>query len=165
LQSLLVPVPAADPVVDPFRRKGDWSWGVGAPAHITLAGPFPLSEKLPVGPLVEVAGHAVGTRFRLDEFGRVGDAACLLLSDEGPLLELQRKVMETLGRTPRAGARRLHLTIGRRDSEAAFDRMRAEMESVLPVPCEVDDILVARLDNGRLEFVSLVRPAPASDSA
>jgi 2'-5' RNA ligase superfamily protein len=159
LKSLLVPVPKADPMVDHWRRKGDWSREVGVPAHLTLAGPFRLSDELPMRPLEEIAVRVKGTPFTLDEFGRLGDAICLLLSEEDPLLRIRREVMKSIGRPHPGLGQKFHLTIRRGGSEVDVTTMRAELEPLLPLRCEVEDVLVATYDEGHLALVSLVDAA------
>lgn len=65
-QSILLPVREADAIVDDFRAEGDWSWQFGIPAHLTFAGPWPLSHELPRERLAELAAEARRTRYRLD---------------------------------------------------------------------------------------------------
>jgi hypothetical protein len=156
LQSILIPVPEADPLVDGFRAEGDWSSKVGVPAHITLAGPFPLSEQLRMEPLAEVARRALGGSFTLDEFGRIGEATCLLLGDEESLRAVRGDLLATLGRPPDDDrAPRLHLTIARGNTEADVKTMREKLEPSLPLRCTVRDILVSTLIDERLKLASL----------
>lgn len=146
----------AEPLVDHWRRSGDWSREVGVPAHVTLAGPFPISEELPFGPLAEMTRSARGTPFCLDEFGCLGDTACLLSSDEGPLLGIHEEAIEAIGQPHQRLDHRLHLTITRGASEVDVGAMRAEIQPSLPLRCEVEDVLVAAYDEGHLTLVSLV---------
>jgi hypothetical protein len=59
-QSILLPVREADAIVDGFRVEGDWPRQHGIPAHLTLAGPWPLSHELPRERLAQLAAEAWG---------------------------------------------------------------------------------------------------------
>jgi 2'-5' RNA ligase len=153
IRSVLLRVPAADPLVDRFRLAGDWSRRLGVPAHITLAGPFPCSQALPMPLLAALAQRAAGIRFELAEVGRVGDATCLLVADERPLTRLRSELLDALGAAPRSeAALPLHLTIARGDSAAAEVALRQALEPHLPLACEVGEIAVAALCDGKLDL-------------
>jgi 2'-5' RNA ligase len=126
------------------------------PAHVTLAGPFPLSEDLPFGPLAEVARRAAGTPFTLDEFGSLGDVACLLSSEEGTLVGIREEAVQAIGRPRQRLDHRFHLTIARGASEVEIGAMRAEIRPSLPLRCEVENVLVATYEDDALSLVSLV---------
>jgi 2'-5' RNA ligase len=151
-----VPVPRAEPLVDQWRRNGDWSHGVGVPAHVTLAGQFQLSEELRLGPLAEMARRVRGTPFTLDEFGCLGNAVCLLSSEEDLLLRIREEAVEAAGLPHPKIDQRFHLTVARGASEVDVGAMRAEIRPSLPLRCEVGDIVVATYEEGHLSLVSLV---------
>jgi hypothetical protein len=91
-QSILLPVREADAIIDGFRVEGDWSRQLGISAHLTLAGPWPLSHELPREGLAGLAAEARGTRYRLDRVNTLGDAICLLPQDDRPLLSWRARI-------------------------------------------------------------------------
>src|SRR6185436_1248936 len=96
MQSVILPVAAVEPFVDGFRQAGDWSRRLGVPAHVTLAGPWPLGLELRVSALAAIAVEMRGTRFRLSRVDVLGDAMCLLADDEAPLLKLRAAILGTI---------------------------------------------------------------------
>lgn len=156
-QSILLPVPEVDGLVDDFRLEGDWSRRLGVPAHLTLAGPWPLSQPLPSKRLSGLAIAARGTRYRLDVVDMLGDAVCLLPSDDRPLWRWRSRLLSVVG-APDAvsSAWRLHLTICRDDSGDRIKAARAAVDHVLPLECEIRELLIVRLvEPGRAVMESL----------
>jgi hypothetical protein len=144
-QSILLPVREADALVENFRVEGDWSRRLGIPAHLTLAGPWPLSHELPREHLAELAAEARGTRYRLDFVDLLGNAICLLPEDDLPLLSWRTRVLSAVGKPDGVdSAWRLHLTICR-DGRDRLMAVRDAVDHVLPLDCEVRDLCIARL--------------------
>ncbi len=156
-QSILLPVREVDALVDGFRIEGDWSRELGIPAHITLAGPWPLSHELPRGRLSALAAAARGTRYRLDFIDMLGDAVCLFPSDDRPLQEWRSRLLDAIGAPDAVNpAWRLHLTICRDDSGDRVEAARAAVDHALPLGCEVREVCIARLvEPGRATVESL----------
>lgn len=145
-QSILLPVGEADAIVDSYRVEGDWSRQLGIPAHLTLAGPWPLSQELPHESLAALAAEARGTRYRLDSIDMVGDAVCLLPEDDRPLLNWRTRVLSAVGKPdPTSPAWQLHLTICRDESGDRLIAVRNAVGHALPLDCEVQDLCIARL--------------------
>ncbi len=48
MAGICVPLPEADPLVEPWRREHDWTHRGGLPAHVTVRMPFP--SDIPLGP-------------------------------------------------------------------------------------------------------------------
>jgi hypothetical protein len=145
-QSILLPVREADVVVDGFRAEGDWSRQLGIPAHLTLAGPWPLSHELPRERLAELAADARGTRYRLDHVETLGDAVRLLPQDDRPLLGWRARVLSVVGKPDAVSpAWRFHLTICRDESGHRLRAVRNAIDHALPLDCEVRDLCIARL--------------------
>lgn len=138
-------VPEADALIDGFRLEGDWSRLLGIPAHLTLAGPWPLSRELPHEPLSRIAAEVRGARYQLDFTDTVGDAICLLPRDDEPLLGLRTRVLGVVGSDEVSSDWRLHLTICRDESRNRLDSVRKEIEHALPLDCAVEGLYVARL--------------------
>lgn len=146
MQSVILPVPEVEPLVDGFRRAGDWSRRLGVPAHVTLVGPWPLELELPVAALAAIAVAMRGTAFRLSRVDSLGDAVCLLPDDDAPLLKLRAAVLESVEVSDGWDERwRPHLTVFRH----ARPQDRREIEEAigprLPVDCEAGSLQVARL--------------------
>jgi hypothetical protein len=105
MQSVILPVSEVELVVDGFRQAGDWSRRLGVPAHVTLAGPWPLEFELPVPALAAIAVAMRGTVFRLSRVDLLGDAICLLADDDAPLLKLRAgHGCQSTAKPPRCGS-------------------------------------------------------------
>lgn len=146
IQSIWVPIPAIEPLIDRFRAEGDWSHAFGVPAHITLAGPWPLAAELPREALAEVAEEARGTRFSLGSVGMLGDAVCVFAVDERPLRELRDRLVAAAGRADALDhAWRPHLTVCREGSKMTLEAVREAVDPALPLECTVEDLCLGRL--------------------
>jgi hypothetical protein len=119
-QSILMPV--AEAAVGPFRHDGDWSRAQGVPTHMTIAGPWPLSLRLPAQALARLAAAIQGTRFVLGTVGTLGDAVCLFPEDDSELLRWRASILDGVG-APDAidESWRLHLTVCRGSSPELVD--------------------------------------------
>jgi hypothetical protein len=145
-QSILLPVREADAIVDEFRVEGDWSRRLGIPAHLTLAGPWPLSQQLPRQSLAGLAAQARGSKYRLDLVDLLGGAICLLPRDDRPLLSLRARLLSTVGKPDAVSpAWRLHLTISRTEPVDRLAAVRRAIDHALPLDCEVRDLYIARM--------------------
>jgi hypothetical protein len=139
-----------DELIDEFRIDGDWSRRLGVPAHITLAGPWPISRSLPHETLAGLAAAARGTRYRLDSVGVLGDAICMFPGDERPLMQLRERLITAVGGVDAVDPSwRLHLTICRNQSRDSLKAVQKAVDSALPVSCVVRDLCVSRLVEGR----------------
>jgi len=147
-RSILLPAPEAEAVVGSFRRDGDWSHRHGVPAHLTLAGPFPLSTSLPHTELVELAAEMRGTRYELASTGMLGGALCLFPADEGALIEWRNRALALIGEPDQVDSSwRLHLTVCRPDpASTAADEVARTLGRSLPIACEVGEVLLAEMD-------------------
>jgi 2'-5' RNA ligase superfamily len=160
LRSIIVPVGEAEPLVDEFRRRGDWSRRLGVPAHVTLVGSLPPAAELPRDELTPLAAAAIGTGFVLERVGLLGGSVCLLAAADEPLAALGRRLAARLepgsGRRPR---RRHHLTVWR-DAPAMLPEISAAIEPGLPIEAEVRSVCVATLSqSGSLTIESLAGPS------
>lgn len=145
-QSILLPVPEVDPLIDGFRGDGDWSRRLGVPAHITLAGPWPLSRSLPRVRLAELADAARGTQYRLESIGVLGDAICMFPADERPLMRWRERLLAAVGGGDAVDPSwRLHLTICRDRSRGSLEAVREAVDHAMPVSCVVRDLRLSRL--------------------
>jgi hypothetical protein len=152
-RSILLPVPEAEALVDPLRRAGDPWRERGVPAHMTIAGPWPLEVELPRRELAEPARELRGTRFELATAGMLGDALCLFPADDAALLAWRELALRAVGVPDRLDdSWRLHLTVRRYESVPgeADESMRA-LERFLPIACVVGELAIAEMDeSGRI---------------
>lgn len=147
-RSILLPAPELERLVDPFRREGDWAWRHGVPAHLTLAGPFPLGTALPRGPLGDLAAEIRGTPYELTSVGMLGAALCLFPADDAPLLAWRDRALALIGGRDRVDASwRPHLTVCRLDPATGdAGAISQVLEQSLPIACVVGGLLVAEMD-------------------
>lgn len=149
-RSLIVPVPEVEALVDPLRRSGDPWRDRGVPAHLTLAGPWPLEVELPRDELAGPARELRGTRFELGTIGPLGGALCLFPTDDAALLAGRERILRAVGVPDLLDdAWRLHLTVRRHGAmpiEAGED-VRS-LERALPIACAVGGLTIAELDEG-----------------
>jgi hypothetical protein len=145
-QSILMPVPEAEATVGPFRRDGDWSSAHGVPTHMTIAGPWPLSLRLPTRALAGLAAAIRGTPFVLGTVGRLGDAICLFPEDDRDLLRWRASILAAVGDADGLDEGwRLHLTVCRGATEEATTVEEA-LDEKLPIACEAPGLLLAQMD-------------------
>lgn len=145
-QSILLPVMEAEPLVDAFRQDGDWSRAHGIPAHITLAGPWPLSVELSLNDLSRMAQEMIGQRYALSAVDVLGDAVCLLPDDDSPLMIWRSRLLDLAGAHDDIDDNwRLHLTICREHSEPRTDEVETALAGKLPLACVVKGLLIAQM--------------------
>lgn len=94
--ALVVPVPAAEPVVGTWRERLDPSCGLGVPAHVTVLYPFVPPDRLDeevTGELASMLGAVPGFGFRLEEVRWFGDEVAWLRPEPGrPFVRLTEMV-------------------------------------------------------------------------
>lgn len=147
-RSILLPVPEVEPLVDPFRRAGDWSREHGVPAHMTIAGPWSPETELPLATLGALARELRGTRFELGAVGPLGSALCLFPTDDAPLLAWRERALAAVGAADRLDDDwRLHLTVSRGGPDLAWaEEAGRALSGALPITCEVRGLLIAAVD-------------------
>jgi hypothetical protein len=146
MQSVILPASEVEPLVDGFRQAGDWSRRLGVPAHITLAGPWPLEVELPVPALASIAVAMRGIVFRLSRIDLLGDALCLLADDDAPLLKLRAAVLAAIGVSDELDEQwRPHLTVFRHARPHDRRDICEAIGPQLPVDCEAASLRIARL--------------------
>jgi hypothetical protein len=124
---------------------GDWSSAHGIPAHITIAGPWPLSVSLPLEALGELGREMNGARLILDRIGTLGDALCLLPEDDSGLLRWRASVLEAVGLADSLYERWCpHLTVCRGPEDGTADAIQEALGEALPLDCEVRGLLLAQ---------------------
>jgi hypothetical protein len=145
-QSILIPVPEAEVLVEPFRRSGDWSRGYGIPAHMTIAGPWPLSLQLPLQTLTNLRAAIDGEPYSLTSAGRLGDAICLFPENDGALLRWREMFIAAVGDADEVNDEwRVHLTVCRALRQETIAAVEQAMAGALPLNCEVRGLLLAQM--------------------
>jgi hypothetical protein len=145
IQSILIPVPEAEPFVGSFRHVGDWSSGHGIPAHLTIAGPWPLTTRLPVNALRKLCSAIQGEQYKLGAIGALGDTVCLFPEDDRALLRWRDSILATVGADDDTDESwRIHLTVSRGLTPSAMRAIEASIVSALPLHCEVNGLLIAQ---------------------
>jgi hypothetical protein len=145
-QSVLLPVAEAEPLVEPFRRVGDWSSAHGIPAHMTIAGPWPLSVSLPIEALSNLASAIRGARYTLSTVGTLGGAICLLPADDAVALRWRADILDAVGAPDEVDEQwRIHLTVCRGANRATVGKVEQAIGRALPLSCEVRGLLVAQM--------------------
>jgi hypothetical protein len=141
-----MPVAEAEAAVEPFRRDGDWSSAHGVSTHITIAGPWPMSLRLPVRALGGLAAAIQGTRFVLGTVGTLGDAVCLFPEDDGELLRCRASILDAVGIADAIDEDwRLHLTVCRGATREAIGTVEETIGKTLPIACELRGLLLAQM--------------------
>lgn len=146
--AVIVPVPAADAVVGPYRRALDHSAVWGVPAHVTVLYPFLPPDKITpavVGALGEVLTGPFECVFsRVAWFGR--DVVWLAPDPAEPFRVLTERVWRRFPEClPYGGAHPEvipHLTVGstRLGDRPALERVAAEVPAKLPVRARIGSV-------------------------
>ncbi|MGH2852844.1 MAG: 2'-5' RNA ligase family protein [Solirubrobacteraceae bacterium] len=143
---MLLPVAEAEVLVEPFRRVGDWSSPHGIPAHMTIAGPWPLSVSLPIEALSNLASAIRGAGYTLSTVGTLGDAICLFPPDDAGVLRWEADILDAVGAPDEVDEQwRIHLTVCRGANRATIEKVEQAIGRALPLNCEVGGLLVAQM--------------------
>lgn len=131
--------------MSPFRRGGDWSTRHGIPAHLTIAGPWPLTTRFPVDRLGELCSEIRGEQYELGTIGPLGDAVCLFPHDDRALLRWRKRILAAVGTGDETNESwRMHLTVSRGLTPAAMGALEAAIGPALPLHCKIDSVLIAQ---------------------
>lgn len=135
---LILPVPAAEPLVAAHRLRFDPSARAGVPAHITVLGPFierGALRKDDLDALREIFAETASIEFALSRVARFEHALYLEPEPAEPVVALTEAVWRRWpDRPPYGGAHREivpHLTVA--VGASAFDEVRYTLEPRLPV--------------------------------
>jgi 2'-5' RNA ligase len=170
--AVIVPVPAADGVVDRHRRALDHSAVWGVPAHVTVLYPFVRPDRLTAGTIDRVRSAVVEVPAFECTFSQVrwfGDDVVWLSPDRpDPFRALTDAVWRRFPEHPPYGGAHPdvvpHLTVGstRRGDLAELRRAAEDVRAGLPVSAWIDQVwLIAGTDApGSWRTVSVV-PLPS----
>ncbi|WP_116200291.1 2'-5' RNA ligase family protein [Amycolatopsis circi] len=148
--AVIVPVPAADAVVDSYRQVLDHSAWWGVPAHVTVVYPFLPPDRITEAVVEDLreALTAVGS-FEC-AFSRVGwfgkEVAWLAPDPAEPFRTLTELVWHRFPEYPPYGGAHAelipHLTVGstRLGDHSALRRAAAEVRSKLPIRDEINRV-------------------------
>ncbi|MGE5179743.1 MAG: 2'-5' RNA ligase family protein [Bacteroidota bacterium] len=173
---IVIPVPAADHLVSPYRLRFDPSGGEGMPAHITLLYPFLTRDRISadtLDALVAIASGEPAFSFELAEIRafRADHNAALYLAPvpESPFVRLIEAIAVRWPEMPPYGGiyGRVvpHLTVGMLDLGAPEELIRRELEPRLPIGARAEEVwIMARNEVGRWVKVSCTKLGPASPS-
>ena len=145
-QSILMPVAEAETLVKPFRQVGDWSSAHGIPAHMTIAGPWPLSVPLPLPTLSRLSIAIRGTQYNLASVGTLGDAICLFPDEDSALMQWRASILDAVSVVDELDEHwRIHLTVCRGSNGRSADTIKEAMGTALPLHCEARGLLLAQM--------------------
>jgi 2'-5' RNA ligase len=153
--AVIVPVPAAEPLVGALRAELDGHAALGVPAHVTVMAPFLQSAALDVATVAELAATVAAVPAFDVEFGAVRwfDERLVWLAPEpaGPFVELTRAVGDRFGLLPYGGEYEPvpHLTVG---YDAPLERLHAvaaELTRGLPVRTRIEQAVLFTETAGR----------------
>jgi 2'-5' RNA ligase len=154
--AVVVPAPAAEPVVATWRERFDSSAVQGMPAHITVLHPFLPEERL-TGAVVARLREVCAVLPALDvEFRRTARFPDVLYLDPEPasgLRELTASIAERWPEAPPYGGMFddviPHLTVAHIADDDALDDIEADVLSRLPVRTHLAEACLYVFDGGR----------------
>ncbi len=175
--AIVVPVPAAESVVGPYRLRYDPSAARGMPAHVTLHYPF-LPQHLLTAEgcacLRRFAASEAAFPFELTELRTFGsgrnDALYLVPRPEEPFLRLADLITARWPEVPLYGGLydRIipHLTVAMLDASTPVHLLRRDLEPRLPIRARADEIwLVGRRGEGTWSTVDRFELGPGGGGA
>jgi hypothetical protein len=142
--TLIAPVPWVAPQVERIRAVRDWSARLGVGAHITLLGGLRSAPSTPQ--LATLLASRPTLHARLARLELLGDAACLLPDEPGPLRELSRLLAAALG--VEAPVYTPHVTVARDCEKGDLRALRRELAATLPVEGPIERVLVIERRDG-----------------
>ena len=144
VSALVVPVPAAEPVVADWRARFDSSAAEGMPAHITVLYPFLGEASIPVEVRRRLLELCAAVPVLDVEFRRTARFPGVLFLAPEPadgFRQLTRAVAEQWPQAPPYGGAFdevvPHLTVARDVGEDALDGIEAELARRLPVATQL----------------------------
>lgn len=131
---LVVPVPAAESIVGPFRIQYDPSAPLGMPAHITVNYPFVFPQSNTPNVIENLRTLFAGSykfAFSLASLGRFPGVLYFEPTPVHPFVELMEAVVEQFPESPPYGGRfenhTPHLTVAQVADEGTLDRVGARL--------------------------------------
>jgi 2'-5' RNA ligase len=154
--AVVVPVPAAEPLVSTWRQRFDSSAAQGMPAHITALYPFLPDERLTDGVLA-MLGELCAQSPVLDvQFRHTARFPGVLYLDPEPADGLRKLTAAIAQRWPEAppygGAFQeviAHLTVAHSVGDRALDHIEADVVRGLPVAARLEEAWLYVFDGRR----------------
>jgi hypothetical protein len=159
--ALIIEVPEAEPLVQPFRARFDPSAALGVPAHITLLYPFIEPEKISADILHKVAEcfrAFAPIAFSLTEVRRFPAETLYLAPDpDAPFRKMTMAIWDRFPETPPYGGAWPdivpHLSVGRfadaRELERVADELNQVASTALPIRAHADAAILIVNTTGR----------------
>lgn len=155
--SLVLLVPEAEPLVEPFRDRHDPAAAAGMPAHITLLYPFKAPaaiDRVLLDGLSDFFRSFPPFAFSLAAIGRFPATLYLALEPAEPFRTLTRAIWQRHPDTPPYGGRYAdivpHLSFADRLDERRLEQIRGEFAAAsagkLPIHAHATEITL--MDNG-----------------
>lgn len=153
--ALVLPVPAAEPVVDQWRQQFDPSAVKGVPAHLTVLFPWLDSDELDTSTLATLGELVAGVPafdVALTGFGRFDRTLWLAPTPADPAVQLTLAVAGrwpthqpydgAFGSTPTP-----HLTVGHEIDPDSLGHVVSDVSGALPIDGRCEDVLLLVLDD------------------
>ena len=147
--AILVPVPAAEPVVAVHRLQHDPVAAAGVPAHITLIVPWLPPDDIGPEDLAELGDALAGVdpfEFHLNAVGWFGRAVLWLAPDPvAPFVKLTAMLAERFATPPYDGDFDEvvpHLTVAHATDGVELGPVAEQLAASLPVPCVASEAWV-----------------------
>jgi hypothetical protein len=159
--ALVILVPEAEPLVQPFRDRFDPSAALGVPAHITLLYPFIAPQQIGADTLDAVAACFRGfapIAFSLTEVRRFPTETLYLApAPDEPFRQLTMAIWDRFPETPPYGGAWPdiipHLSVGRFQDAIALERVADEFtrasETTLPIRAQASTAVLLVNTAGR----------------
>lgn len=155
--AILVPVPAAEDIVGPLRRRLDPVATAGVPAHITLIVPWVPPWKIEehhLHALADALDHVPPFDFDLTEVGWFGERVLWVAPRPvEPFLDMTARLAHRFATPPWAGEFREvvpHLTVGHSTGDPAeLRRVAEDLVPQLPIACRAEEVWVMSGDGVR----------------
>ncbi|HZC28969.1 MAG TPA: 2'-5' RNA ligase family protein [Gaiellaceae bacterium] len=151
--ALVVPVPAAEPIIGPLRERHDPSAAAGMPAHVTVLYPFAPTRALDGRVEAELESLVSGFppfEYRLERFGRFPGVLYLQPEPARPFVALTQTIHERWPEyPPYEGAYDEiipHLTVA---AGPEPERAEAEIAAQLPLTTRAEELWVMTKSRGR----------------
>src|SRR5215213_6065499 len=143
---LIVPVPEAEAIVEPWLERYLPIWKLGVPAHVTLLFPFLTLDQLDAAALADLSGLFAGTpsiRVTFAEVGQFPEVVYLAPEPRDWFTSLTRTLSDRFGLLPYGGLHAEvvpHLTVALHADRTAQAEIAAELRALLPIETTVHDV-------------------------
>ncbi len=170
--AIAVPVPAAEPLVSPWRARFDSSAAYGVPAHVTVVSPFLPDALLSASVLEALRAECAKTAPFEVTFSRVGRFTGVLYLAPEPtrgFRDLTARLVERWPEAPPYGGKHEdvvpHLTVADAATDAALEAAERDLRPKLPLKTTVDAADLSVFDGRRWHVRERLPFLGASDEA